>query len=215
MIKVEREIAGRTLSFQTGKVARQSAGSVIVTYGNTTILVAVNAAKEPREDIDYFPLQVEYREKHYASGKIPGGFFKREARPSEGEVLTSRQTDRPIRPLFPKGFKNETQVIISVLQSDGENMPDVWAGVGASAALMISNIPWHGPIATARVAQIDGEFVLNPTRSELENSDLDLVVSGNDETIVMVEGEAAEVSEKTFVDALKFTQKYISEIIDL
>ncbi|HIB32923.1 MAG TPA: polyribonucleotide nucleotidyltransferase [Candidatus Marinimicrobia bacterium] len=215
MIKVEREIAGRTLSFQTGKVARQSAGSVIVTYGNTTILVAVNAAKEPREDIDYFPLQVEYREKHYASGKIPGGFFKREARPSEGEVLTSRQTDRPIRPLFPKGFKNETQVIISVLQSDGENMPDVWAGVGASAALMISNIPWHGPIATARVAQIDGEFVLNPTRSELENSDLDLVVSGNDETIVMVEGEAAEMSEKTFVDALKFTQKYISEIIDL
>ena len=215
MIKVEREIAGRTLSFETGKVARQSAGSVIVTYGNTTILVAVNAAKEPREDIDYFPLQVEYREKHYASGKIPGGFFKREARPSEGEVLTSRLTDRPIRPLFPKGFKNETQVIIGVLQSDGENMPDVWAGVGASAALMISNIPWHGPIATARVAQIDGEFVLNPTRSELENSDLDLVVSGNDETIVMVEGEAAEMSEKTFVDALKFTQKYISEIIDL
>ena len=215
MINVEREIGGRVLKFQTGKVARQSAGSVIVTYGETVILVAVNSAKEPRTDINYFPLQVEYREKHYAGGKIPGGFFKREARPSEGEVLTSRLTDRPIRPLFPKGFKNETQVIINVLQSDGENMPDVWAGVGASLALMISNIPWNGPIATVKVGQIDGDFILNPTRSQIDNCDLELIVSGNDETIVMVEGEANEQSEKTVVESLKFAHEHIRNIIDL
>ena len=215
MINVEREIGGRVLKFQTGKVARQSAGSVIVTYGETVILVAVNSAKEPRADINYFPLQVEYREKHYAGGKIPGGFFKREARPSEGEVLTSRLTDRPIRPLFPKGFKNETQVIINVLQSDGENMPDVWAGVGASLALMISNIPWNGPIATVKVGQIDGDFILNPTRSQIDDCDLELIVSGNDETIVMVEGEANEQSEKTVVESLKFAHEHIRNIIDL
>ena len=215
MINVEKEIAGKTLNIQTGKIARQSAGSVVLTYGDTTLLVAVNAAKEPREDIGYFPLQVEYREKHYASGKIPGGFFKREARPTEGEVLTSRLTDRPIRPLFPKGFKNETQVMITVLQSDGENMADTWAGVGASAALMISNIPWHGPIATVRVGKIDNDFVLNPTRLQLEDCSLELVVSGNKENIVMVEGEADEVSEAIVVDALKFAQSHIVEIISL
>ena len=215
MINVEKEIAGKTLNIQTGKIARQSAGSVVLTYGDTTLLVAVNAAKEAREDIGYFPLQVEYREKHYASGKIPGGFFKREARPTEGEVLTSRLTDRPIRPLFPKGFKNETQVMITVLQSDGENMADTWAGVGASAALMISNIPWHGPIATVRVGKIDNDFVLNPTRLQLEDCSLELVVSGNNENIVMVEGEADEVSEPIVVDALKFAQSHIEKIISL
>ena len=215
MINVEKEIAGKTLNIQTGKIARQSAGSVVLTYGDTTLLVAVNAAKEPREDIGFFPLQVEYREKHYASGKIPGGFFKREARPTEGEVLTSRLTDRPIRPLFPKGFKNETQVMITVLQSDGENMADTWAGVGASAALMISNIPWHGPIATVRVGKIDNDFVLNPTRLQVEDCSLELVVSGNKENIVMVEGEADEVSEAIVVDALKFAQSHIVEIISL
>ena len=215
MINVEKEIAGKTLTIQTGKIARQAAGSVVLTYGETTLLVAVNAAKEAREDIGYFPLQVEYREKHYASGKIPGGFFKREARPTEGEVLTSRLTDRPIRPLFPKGFKNETQVMITVLQSDGENMADTWAGVGASAALMISNIPWHGPIATVRVGQIDNEFVLNPTRLQLEDCSLELVVSGNKENIVMVEGEADEVSEAIVVESLKFAHRHIVEIIGL
>ena len=215
MINVEKKIAGKTLTIQTGKIARQAAGSVVLTYGDTTLLVAVNASKEAREDINYFPLQVEYREKHYASGKIPGGFFKREARPTEGEVLTSRLTDRPIRPLFPKGFKNETQVMITVLQSDGENMADTWAGVGASAALMISNIPWNGPIATVRVGQIENEFVLSPTRLQLEDCSLELVVSGNKETIVMVEGEADEVSEAVVVDALKFAQNHIVEIIGL
>tara|TARA_X000001036_G_scaffold344858_2_gene324537 strand:+ start:2481 stop:4637 length:2157 start_codon:yes stop_codon:yes gene_type:complete len=215
MINVEKEIAGKMLTIETGKIARQAAGSVVLTYGDTTLLVAVNAAKEPREDINFFPLQVEYREKHYASGKIPGGFFKREARPTEGEVLTSRLTDRPIRPLFPKGFKNETQVMITVLQSDGENMADTWAGVGASAALMISNIPWNGPIATVRVGQIENEFILNPTRLQLEDCSLELVVSGNKETVVMVEGEANEVSEAVVVDALRFAQGHIVEIIDL
>tara|TARA_B100002052_G_scaffold145355_1_gene132798 strand:- start:6559 stop:8715 length:2157 start_codon:yes stop_codon:yes gene_type:complete len=215
MINVEKKVGGKVLSLQTGKIARQSAGSVVLTYGETVLLIAVNSAKEAREDVDFFPLQVEYREKHYASGKIPGGFFKREARPTEGEVLTSRLTDRPIRPLFPKAFKNETQVMITVLQSDGENIADTWAGVGASAALMVSNIPWHGPIATVRIGQVENEFVFNPTRLQLEDCSLELVVSGNKENIVMVEGEADEVSEAVVVDALKFAHGQIIEIISL
>ena len=215
MIIKEREIAGKTMRLETGRVARQSNGSVMVTYGETTILAAVNAAKEPREDIDFFPLQVEYREKHYAGGKIPGGFFKREARPSEHEVLTSRVTDRPIRPLFPKGFKNETQIMITVLQSDGENMADVLAGVGASAALMTSTIPWNGPIASVRVGRIEGKYIINPTRSEIMECDLEMVVSGNQETVVMVEGEADGVSESEVLDGLKQAHEVIKEIIDL
>ena len=175
MINVEKEIGGKILALETGKIARQSAGSVVLTYGETVLLVAVNAAKEAREDVDFFPLQVEYREKHYASGKIPGGFFKREARPTEGEVLTSRLTDRPIRPLFPKSFRNETQVIITVLQSDGENISDTWAGVGASAALLVSNIPWNGPIATVRVGMIGTEFIFNPTREQLSDCLFEMV----------------------------------------
>ena len=204
---------GSTLSIETGQVARQSSGSVIVNYGETAILVAVNAAKQAREEIDYFPLQVEYRERHYAGGKIPGGFFKREARPSEHEVLTSRLTDRPIRPLFPKSFKNETQVIITVLSSDGENMADTLAGVGASAALMLSDIPFKGPIATVRVGRIDGELVVNPTRSQMEDSDMGIIVSGNEQTIVMVEGEAKLITEEEFLDAMKFAHEPIKELI--
>ena len=215
MIKKEIEINGKTLSISTGQVAKQAAGSVVVNYGETTIIVAVNAAKEMREDIDFFPLQVEYRERHYAGGKIPGGFFKREARPAEREILTSRLTDRPIRPLFPKSFKYETQVIITVLSTDGENPADVLAGVGASAALMVSNIPWNGPIATVRVAQVDDNFIINPTKVEIGESTLELIVSGNSETIVMVEGEADVIPEKVFVDALKFAHKDIKRIIAL
>ena len=211
----ERIIAGKTMRLETGRIARQSNGSVLVTYGETTVLAAVNASKEPREDLDFFPLQVEYREKHYAGGKIPGGFFKREARPGEHEVLTSRVTDRPIRPLFPKGFKNETQVMITVLQSDGENNPDVLAGVGASAALMASTIPWNGPIASVRVGRVGGAYVVNPTRTELEDSDMEMVVSGNSETIVMVEGEADCISETEILDALKQAHTVIKEIIEL
>ena len=215
MINVEKEIGGKMLTLQTGKIARQSAGSVVLTYGETVLLVAVNAAKDAREDVGFFPLQVEYREKHYASGKIPGGFFKREARPTEGEVLTSRLTDRPIRPLFPKSFKNETQVIITVLQSDGENISDTWAGVGASSALLISDIPWNGPIATVRVGMIGTDFIFNPTRDQLGDCLFEMVVSGNKENIVMVEGEANEVKEEVIVDALKFAHKNILDIIAL
>ncbi|MBH10268.1 MAG: polyribonucleotide nucleotidyltransferase [Candidatus Marinimicrobia bacterium] len=215
MISKEKEIAGKLMRLETGKIARQSNGSVLVSYGETVILAAVNVAKEPREDVDFFPLQVEYRERHYAGGKIPGGFFKREARPSEHEILTSRLTDRPLRPLFPKGFKNETQVIITVLQSDGENMADVIAGIGASTALMISTIPWNGPIATVRVGQLDGKFIVNPTRIEQEDSDLEFVVSGNEKTVVMVEGEAKEASESTVLDALKTAHETIRDVISL
>ncbi|MBH50195.1 MAG: polyribonucleotide nucleotidyltransferase [Candidatus Marinimicrobia bacterium] len=215
MIEKSIQIGGSTLIIETGRIARQSNGSVLVTYGETTIHVAVNSAKEAREDINFFPLQVEYREKHYAGRKIPGGFFKREARPSEHEILTSRLTDRPIRPLFPKGFKNETQVMITVLQSDGENMADVLAGVGASAALSLSTIPWNGPIASVRVGRKNGDFILNPTRTELSECDLDLIVSGNEETVVMVEGEADEASEKEILDALKFAHLGIKKLVDL
>ena len=215
MKKQEMMLNGSMLSIETGQVARQSSGSVIVSHGETAILVAVNAAKEQREDIDWFPLQVEYRERHYAGGKIPGGFFKREARPSEHEILTSRLTDRPIRPLFPKSFKCETQIIITVLSSDGENMADTLAGIGASAALMISDMPFKGPIATVRVGRINGEFVVNPTRSQMEESDMGIVVSGNEQTIVMVEGEAKLITEEEFLSALKFAHGPIKELIVL
>jgi len=215
MVKHEIEIGGRTLSIMTGKVAKQAAGAVMVTYGETSILAAVNAAKELREDIDFFPLQVEYRERHYAGGKIPGGFFKREGRPAESEILTSRLTDRPIRPLFPKSFKYETQVIVTALSSDGENLADTLAGIGASCALMISDIPWNGPIATVRVGQLEGKYVINPTRTQIESSTMELVVSGNEQTIVMVEGEADNISEETLVEGLKFAHEYIRQIIDL
>ena len=215
MKKHEMNLNGSTLSIETGQIARQSSGSVIVKHGETAILVAVNAAKQAREDIDFFPLQVEYRERHYAGGKIPGGFFKREARPSEHEILTSRLTDRPIRPLFPKSFKNETQVIITVLSSDGENMADTLAGVGASSALMLSDIPFNGPIATVRVGRIDGEYLVNPTRLQMEDSDMEIVVSGNDKTIVMVEGEAKLITEEEFLDAMKFAHGPIKELISL
>ena len=215
MKKVEMKLNGSTLSIETGNVARQSAGSVIVTHGETSVLVAVNAAQEMREDIDFFPLQVEYRERHYAGGKIPGGFFKREARPSENEILTSRLTDRPIRPLFPKSFKYETQVIITAMSSDGENMADVLAGVGASAALTVSDIPFNGPIATVRVGRVEGKFVTNPTRDQMEDSDMEIIVSGNEKTIVMVEGEAELISEKEFIDAMRFAHEPIKELIEL
>ncbi|MDC3246650.1 polyribonucleotide nucleotidyltransferase [Candidatus Marinimicrobia bacterium] len=211
----ETQIAGKTLRLETGRVARQSNGSVLVTYGETVVLATVNASKEARSDINFFPLQIEYREKHYAGGKIPGGFFKREARPGEHEVLTSRVTDRPLRPLFPKGYKNEVQVMITVLQSDGENMPDILAGIGASSALMCSTIPWNGPIATVRVGRVNNSIVINPTRDQIEESDLEMVVSGNNETIVMVEGEAESMSEAEMLDSLKEAHVVIKEIIDL
>lgn len=215
MIVKEKLICGRTLRLETGQIARQSAGAVLVSYGETTLLCAVNAAKTLNEETDFFPLQVEYRERHYASGKIPGGFFKRETRPSEKEILTSRLTDRPIRPLFPESFKFETQVIITALTSDGENPADVLAGVAASASLLVSNIPWNGPIATVRVGHVNGQYIVNPTNSQMVDSRMDLIVSGNEKSIVMVEGEANEISENEMIEALKVAHDVIVEIIEL
>ena len=213
--KKEIDWGGRKLVIETGKIARQADGAVMATYGDTKVLCTVVGESKPRQGIDFFPLAVHYQEKAFAAGKIPGGFFKREARPAEHEVLTSRVTDRPIRPLFPKGFKNETQIMITVLQSDGENMADVLAGVGASAALMTSTIPWNGPLASVRVGRIDGEFIINPTRSEIMDCDMEMLVSGNQETVVMVEGEADGATESDILDGLKRAHSVIKEIIEL
>ena len=178
------------LTLETGKIARQADSTIIATYGETTVLAAVVYSKESKPGQDFFPLTVNYQEKYYAAGKIPGGFFKREGRPSENETLVSRLIDRPIRPLFPKSFKCETQVICTVLSHDMENNPDIVALVGASAALTISGVPFFGPIGAARIAYIDGGYVLNPTLAEMENSALDLVVAGTKEAVMMVESEA-------------------------
>ncbi|MCF6239598.1 MAG: polyribonucleotide nucleotidyltransferase, partial [Candidatus Marinimicrobia bacterium] len=213
MIKKEMVLGGRTLSLETGRMARQAGGSVLAMYGETTVLVAATASKHEDTTRGYFPLQVEYREKSYAGGKIPGGFFKREARPSEKEVLSSRMTDRPIRPLFPESFNNETQVMITVVSSDGENTADALGTIGASAALSISDIPWNGPVASVHVGRIDGELILNPTYEQLEETEMDITVTGTATDVVMVEGEAKEVSEEIMVEALVFAQKAISEVV--
>ena len=206
-------LGGRTLSLETGRMAKQAGGSVFAMYGETSVLVAATASKQDDTERDYFPLQVEYREKSYAGGKIPGGFFKREARPSEKEILSARMTDRPIRPLFPESFNCETQVIITVLTSDGENAADTLGTIGASSALSISDIPWNGPVAAVHVGRIDGELILNPTFLQLETSEMDITVTGTATDVVMVEGEAKEVSEEVMVEALVFAQQAISEIV--
>jgi polyribonucleotide nucleotidyltransferase len=215
----EIEWGGRTLTLETGKVARQADGAVLATYGETKVLCTVVGERTPKPGLDFFPLSVHYTEKAYAAGKIPGGFFKREARPSEKETLTSRLIDRPIRPLFVKGFKNETQVMCMVVSHDMENDPDMVAMVGASAALTISGLPFMGPIAGARVGYIDGEYVLNPTVDQMADSNLDLVVAGTTEGVLMVESEAEELSEEIMLGAVKFGhenfQPVINAIIDL
>ncbi len=198
----EIEWAGRTLRLETGRVARQADGAVLVTYGETTVLATVVADRTPKPGLDFFPLTVNYQEKTYAAGKIPGGFFKREARPSEKETLVSRLIDRPIRPLFAKGFKCETQVILTVLSHDLENDPDVVAMVGASAALCLSGAPFLGPIGAARVGYIDGEYVVNPTLDQMPDSVLDLVVAGTSDAVLMVESEAQELSEEVMLGAV-------------
>jgi polyribonucleotide nucleotidyltransferase len=215
IIKKEREIAGKSLSIETGKLAKQANGSVVIRYGDTMVLVTATCGREPREDIDFFPLSVEYQEKTYAAGKIPGGFFKREGRPSEKEILSARLIDRPLRPLFPDGFKNDTQIVAFVLSSDKENDADVLATVGASVALSISDIPFQGPIAAARVGRIAGELIINPTYLQVDDSDLELIIAGTEDSILMVEGEAHEVSEQDMIAALKFGHDYIKQIIDL
>ncbi|MEE2655024.1 MAG: polyribonucleotide nucleotidyltransferase [Pseudomonadota bacterium] len=204
---------GRQLVLETGKVARQADGAVMVTYGDTMVLCTAVAQKEPKPGVDFFPLTVNYQEKTFAAGKIPGGFFKREGRPNEKETLTSRLIDRPIRPLFAKGFQNETQVICTVLSHDLENDPDIVSLVGASAALTISGIPFMGPIGGARVGYIDGKFILNPLPEELENSDLDMVVAGTTDAVLMVESEAKELPEETMLGAVMFAQQEFQPVI--
>ena len=194
-IKKTFAYGAHTVTLETGEVARQAGGAVIVNMDETVVLATVVAAKEARPGQDFFPLTVNYQEKTFAAGKIPGGYFKREGRPTEKETLVSRLIDRPIRPLFVKGFKNETQVIVTVLQHDMENDPDVLGMVAASAALTISGVPFMGPIGGARVGYIDGELVLNPTLDQMPDSDLDLVVAGTQDALMMVESEAKELSE--------------------
>ncbi len=203
------------LVLETGKIAKQANGSVTVQYGGTVVLVTACMSKEPKEGRDFFPLTVEYQEKTYAAGRIPGGFFKREGRPSESEILTSRLIDRPIRPLFPKGFLNEVQVMAIVLSSDGENDPDVLAVIGASAALSISDIPFAGPLAACRVARVNNEFVLNPTYAELDSSDLDVIVASNGSGVAMLESKAKEVTEDVYLEAVKFGFENLKGIINL
>ena len=209
----EIEWGGRRLILETGKVARQAAGSVVVQYGDTIVLCTATAASSMKQGIDFFPLTVNYQEKAFAAGKIPGGFFKREGRPSEKEVLTSRLIDRPIRPLFAEGFRNETQVIATVLSHDLENNPDIPAMIGASAALTISGLPFLGPIGAARVGHIDGQYVLNPREDEVEKSALDLIVAGTSDGVLMVESEAKELSEEIMLGAVVFGHDAMRPVI--
>jgi polyribonucleotide nucleotidyltransferase len=213
--RVEKEIGGRRLLLEVGEVAKQASGAALIWYGETVVLVTAAIAPEVREGIDFVPLTVDYREKAYAAGKIPGGFFKREGRPSEREVLTSRLIDRPIRPLFPKGFGQETQVIAFVLSADPDNDPDILAMIGASTALTISDIPFQGPIGAVRIGRIDGEFIINPTRQQQGVSDLELVIAGVDEGIVMVEGSGHEIPEDVLIEGLEVGHRVIREIIAL
>ena len=215
MIKKSIEISGQTLTIETGRMAKQASGSVLVTYGETVVLVASTANQGIEPDRGFFPLTIDYREKFYASGKIPGGFFKREARPSEKEIIGCRLTDRPLRPLFPKGFYNETQVFISVLSFDGENNGDILGTIGASASLAISDIPWDGPVASIKVGRVNGELKINPTNTEMEESDLSIIISGTKDSIVMVEGEANFISEEDFLTVIEFGHKAIKDIVKL
>jgi polyribonucleotide nucleotidyltransferase len=210
----ELEWAGKPLRIETGRMARQADGAVVVTYGETTVLATAVAARSEKPGIDFFPLTVNYQEKTYAAGKIPGGYFKREGRPTEKETLVSRLIDRPIRPLFPEGFRNETQVITTVLSYDLENDSDIVALIGASAALTISGIPFMGPVGGARVGFIDGEFVLNPTQEQMKTSDLDLVVAGTSDAVLMVESEAKELSEEQMLGAVMFGHAGFQPVID-
>ena len=212
---VEMDLGDKKLTIETGELAKQASGAVLITYNETVVLVTAVAAKEAVKGKDFFPLMCEYREKTYAAGKIPGGFFKREGRPSEKEILSSRLMDRPIRPLFEEGFASETQIICYPLSHDKENDPDILAIIGASAALTISDIPFLGPIGAVRVGRVKEKFICNPTYEQLDESDLNLVVAGTRDAIVMVEGEANEVSEQVIVEALMFGHEEIKKLVDL
>ncbi len=215
VIRKEMTWGGRTLSIETGKVAKQANGAAVVQYEGTVVLATAVATRKPVEGSDFFPLSVEYREKAYAAGKIPGGYIKREGRPSDNEILSARIIDRPIRPLFPDDFRNEVQIIVMVLSADRENDPDILGVIGTSAALSISDIPFLGPVGAVRVGRIHKEFIANPTYSELEESDMDLVIAGTEESIVMVEGESREISEEDMIAALAFGHEQIKKTIAL
>jgi polyribonucleotide nucleotidyltransferase len=212
---VSREIAGRTLTLETGRMARQAHGAVVVKYGETMVLVTAVVAPPRSEEIDFFPLSVEYREKHSAAGKFPGGFIKREGRPSTKETLTARMIDRPIRPLFPDGYFQEVQVVASVLSADRENDPDIPAMIGASAALSISKIPFLGPIGSCRLGRVDGEFVINPTHTQMETSDLNVLVGGRKEAINMLEVGAKELPEDVVAEAIAKAHEAAGQVIEM
>src|ERR1700693_3825755 len=209
----ELDWGGRKLVLETGKIARQADGAVLASYGDTIVLCPAVGVKNSRPGQDFFPLTVNYQEKAFAAGKIPGGFFKREGRPSEAEVLKSRLIDRPIRPLFPEGFRNEVQVVATVLSHDLENDPDIVAMIGCSAALTLCGIPFFGPIGAARVAWVDGQYVLNPTADQIETSKLDLVVAGTTEGVLMVESEADELSEEIMLGAVNYGHTHFQPVI--
>ncbi|MBN1997731.1 polyribonucleotide nucleotidyltransferase [candidate division KSB1 bacterium] len=215
ILRKQVDINGKDFIIETGKLAKQASGAVWVQLGDTVVLATVVADRTPKADTDFFPLTVEYREKAYAVGKIPGGFFKREGKPSETEILSARLVDRPIRPLFPKDFKNEVQVMVMVLSADRENDADVLGITGASAALCISDIPFECPIAGARVGRIKGEFVINPTYQQRVESDMDLIIAASEDSILMVEGEAGEVSEQDMLAAFEFGHQEIKKLIEL
>ena len=212
--KVEINWAGKKLTLETGRIARQADASVLATYGGTTVMANVVAAKKEKPDIDFFPLTVNYQEKYYSVGKIPGGFFKREARPTEKETLICRLIDRPIRPLFHKDFKNETQVMCTVLSHDQENDSDIVAMIATSAAITLSGLPFMGPLGAAKIGMVEGKFISNPTLSEMKNSNLELVVAGTNKGVLMVESEAQQLSEDEMLEAVEIGQKTYNEVID-
>src|SRR5712675_2446641 len=215
VFRKELNWGGRRLVLETGKMARQADGAVLATYGETTVLCTAVAAKSAKPGQDFFPLTVNYQEKTFAAGKIPGGFFKREGRPSEKETLTSRLIDRPIRPLFPDGFYNEVQVVAQVLSCNPEVDPDIPALIGASAALTISGIPFNGPIGAARVGRVNGEYVLNPTATQLKESKLNLVVAGTEHAVLMVESEAGELPEDAMLGSVVFGHQQMKAAIQV
>src|SRR5438876_8335005 len=212
--RVELDWGGRKLVLETGRIARQADGAVLASYGETTVLATVVSAKEPREGIDFLPLTCNSQEKTYAAGRIPGGYFKREGRPTEKETLTSRLIDRPIRPLFAPGYRCDTQVIVTTLSHDLENDPDIVAMVAASAALTLSGAPFMGPIGAARVGFINNEYVLNPQLDEMPESHLDLIVAGTQDAVLMVESEAKELSEEVMLGAVMFGHRHFQPIIE-
>src|SRR5450432_4782228 len=211
--KVTAQIGSTQVSIETGKIAKLADGAVVVSSGETIVLTSAVSATSLKEGQDWFPLTVDYREKAAAVGKFPGGYFKREGRPSEKEILTSRMTDRPLRPLFPKGYFFDTQIIATVLSADGQHDPDILTINGASAALMVSDIPFAGPIGAVRVGRVNGEFIANPTHVEREQSDLDLVYVGTENGIIMIEGAADELPEDEFIKSLEFAHGFAKEMI--